>query len=102
MPLIVLSVLRREPMHGYALLVELERDYGQMLRLGAGTLYPLLKRLERRGLLESHEADESSGRSRRIYSITAAGVAYFKENRLQIRALAGVLRQALGKKWLRG
>ena len=41
-------------------------------RIGPGTLYPLLHGLERAGLLKSSQQN-SSGRKRRVYRITAAG-----------------------------
>lgn len=41
-------------------------------RVGPGTLYPLLHRLEERGLLQARE-DRSGGRMRRLYRATPAG-----------------------------
>ena len=49
---LVLSVLSRmaEPKYGYALVQSLEKEG---MRIDANTLYPLLRRLEKQGLLES-------------------------------------------------
>lgn len=66
--LAILGLLRRGPRHGYDLkrrLAELGR-----LRVSFGALYPALRRLERRGLIE---AMHPSGR-RKAYRLTTAGV----------------------------
>lgn len=68
---IVLAVLGhlREEKYGYAILKELS-ELG--LELDQGTLYPLLRRLETQGLLESRWKLEEA-RPRRYYIINAAG-----------------------------
>ncbi len=70
---IVLAVLGhlREEKYGYAILKELS-DLG--LEVDQGTLYPLLRRLETQGLLESRWKLEEA-RPRRYYLISAAGRA---------------------------
>lgn len=64
----VLSQLHSET-HGYALLSSLA-DHG--LSIDQGTLYPLLRRLEAQGLLESKWNTDGS-RPRRYYVMTPAG-----------------------------
>jgi PadR family transcriptional regulator, regulatory protein PadR len=68
---IVLAVLGhlKEEKYGYAILKDLS-DLG--LELDQGTLYPLLRRLETQGLLESRWKLEEA-RPRRYYVISAAG-----------------------------
>ncbi|MCG2787883.1 MAG: PadR family transcriptional regulator [Anaerolineae bacterium] len=68
---IVLAVLSQlgEEQYGYSLL-KLLSDQG--LELDQGTLYPLLRRLESQGLLESVWKLEEA-RPRRYYVISAAG-----------------------------
>jgi len=70
--LVRLHVLReaaRGPIFGAAMMEELER-HG--FRLSAGTLYPLLHALERRGLLTSDVRDVGPA-SRRVYWATERG-----------------------------
>jgi DNA-binding PadR family transcriptional regulator len=63
-PLLILS---SGPKHGHALLLDIESFAG--VRLGPGTLYGAITRLEQRGLIEPLGADNR----RRPYRITAAG-----------------------------
>jgi PadR family transcriptional regulator PadR len=68
---LVLAVLSQlmEPKYGYALIDDLSQ-HG--LEIEQGTLYPLLRRLEDQGLLESEWNVEGS-RPRRYYVISAEG-----------------------------
>jgi DNA-binding PadR family transcriptional regulator len=66
-PLLILTSLSSGPKHGHALLLDIEEFAG--VRLGPGTLYGAITRLEGRGLIEPLGADDR----RRPYRITAAG-----------------------------
>jgi len=66
-PVLILTSLASGPKHGYALLQDIESFAG--VRLGPGTLYGAISRLERRGLIE---ATGSEGR-RRPYRLTPSG-----------------------------
>jgi PadR family transcriptional regulator PadR len=58
--------------YGYQILKDLEEKTGSMLIIEDGTLYPILKKLEREGLLESYK-QKVGGRSRRYYKLTTEG-----------------------------
>lgn len=60
-----------KPNYGYALLEALE---SQGFGVDANTLYPLLRRLEKQGLLES-EWNTDEARPRKFYSTTSDGAA---------------------------
>jgi DNA-binding PadR family transcriptional regulator len=70
--LAVLAALRTEQ-YGYTLRKRLE-DGG--LPVDEGTLYPLLRRLESQGLLESQWREEDK-RKKRFYRLTPAGTEIF-------------------------
>lgn len=73
-------------MHGYALMEALrERGYIPEGRIETGTLYTILRRMERRGLLESSWDESGSRRRRRIYRITDRGLEFLRSG---LRALA--------------
>jgi len=75
------------PVYGMWIIEELGR-HGY--KLSPGTLYPLLHRLERRGLLRS--ASERSGRRvRRTYAITADGLRTLHTAREKVKELFGEL-----------
>jgi DNA-binding PadR family transcriptional regulator len=67
--LLILVSLAGGPKHGYAMIEDIEASYGQ--RLGPGTLYGALARLEERGLIEGLSSDDR----RRPYRLTRAGKA---------------------------
>ena len=64
---LILTSLSSGPKHGYALTKDIEGFAG--VRLGPGTMYGAITRLEQRGLIEALEAQDR----RRPYRITAAG-----------------------------
>jgi len=65
---LVLASLMAGPKHGYALITDIEAQTGR--RLGPGTLYGAIGRLERDGFIAPLDAQE---RGRRPYRITPAG-----------------------------
>lgn len=70
--LMVLSVLKNESKYGYLIQKEIRDASGGRVDLKAGTMYPLLHRLESEKLIRSHW-DETTGRKRKWYQLTAAG-----------------------------
>lgn len=85
-PLLVLASLADGPKHGYAMIEEIERMSGA--RLGPGTLYGAITRLERRGLIEPLAIEER----RQPYRLTAAGRRALRAKLIAIKqvALAGL------------
>lgn len=80
--LLVLSSLAGGAKHGYAITRDVEEEVG--VRLGPGTLYGALSRLERDGLIEGLEA----GERRRPYRLTAAGERALDEQLVALRHVA--------------
>jgi DNA-binding PadR family transcriptional regulator len=76
--LLVLASLADGDKHGYAMLEDIERFAG--LRLGPGTLYGAITRLEERGWIKPVPGDDR----RRPYTLTAEGREYLKT---QVEAL---------------
>jgi PadR family transcriptional regulator, regulatory protein PadR len=70
--LMVLSVLAGGKKYGYLVQKEVRDASASRVDLQAGTLYPLLHRLEDEGLVRS-VWDDSTGRKRKWYELTAAG-----------------------------
>ena len=61
------------PLHGYGLARRIEQISGDRLTLNAGTLYPLLLRLEQEGAIASERGPSENNRSARFYRLTRAG-----------------------------
>lgn len=64
----VLAVLKKGPSYGYLIIRELER----CVDISESTLYPILKRLEQGGSLETYRM-EYNGRMRKYYRLTQGG-----------------------------
>ncbi len=84
--LLVLASLAEGEKHGYAMMEDIERFAG--LRLGPGTLYGAITRLEARGWIRPVASDDR----RQPYAITAAGKRYLEE---QVNRLDLVVKTAL-------
>jgi DNA-binding PadR family transcriptional regulator len=80
--LLILVSLSGGTKHGYAIMDDIEGLRG--IRLGPGTLYGALSRLERRGLIEPLTADDR----RRPYRLTARGAAVLREQLTSLEAFA--------------
>lgn len=70
---LILAVLRTGPHHGYQLALELEEASGGEFRFPHGTLYPILHRLEKDGLISGAWQEDGSKRKRKSYALTPAG-----------------------------
>lgn len=86
--LLVLTSLADGPKHGYAITTDVKRFAG--VRLGPGTLYGALARLEDRGLIEALPADDR----RHPYRLTSAGSAALEE---QLKNLEAITRRGLDR-----
>ncbi|HMP79483.1 MAG TPA: helix-turn-helix transcriptional regulator [Pirellulaceae bacterium] len=76
--LMVLSIIAEGPQYGYSIQKRVAHVSREQVSLAAGTLYPLLHRLEGDGLIKSRW-DEETGRRRKWYEITAAGKRSLKQ-----------------------
>lgn len=64
-----LLLLGERPMHGYEMIDELDRRSDGHWRPSPGSVYPTLRRMEGRGVIEGAEGDDG----KRVYSLTDAG-----------------------------
>jgi DNA-binding PadR family transcriptional regulator len=72
--LLVMTALDRGAGHGYQLALDVEERSGGAFRFNHGTLYPILHRLEEKGLVAGTWSDDSSGgRRRKSYALTEKG-----------------------------
>jgi PadR family transcriptional regulator, regulatory protein PadR len=82
-PLLVLHLISRDPGYGNRLIEEIEEITQGVISVNPNTMYPLLREMEAKGLIEGRW-EHPDKRTRRYYSITAAGR---KEYRRLVREL---------------
>ncbi|HEV7128469.1 MAG TPA: PadR family transcriptional regulator [Ktedonobacterales bacterium] len=89
--LLILASLAGGDRHGYAMIEDIEQMAG--VRLGPGTLYGAIARLEQRGLIAALPAEER----RRPYRLTGLGASVLREQlrSLQTFATTGLRRLAV-------
>jgi len=88
--LLVMASLAEGAKHGYAIIQDVEATSG--IRLGPGTLYGALSRLERRGLIEPLDSVDPR---RRPYQLTPHGSGVLAERLETMRRFAAMGRKRL-------
>src|SRR5262245_13867739 len=96
---LVLSLLAQGETYGYAIIQEIKERSHNRMEWTDGMLYPVLHRLEERGLIESRWVEAESGRKRKYYSLKKDGKAALKAQREQWLSVHDVLTQLWGEKY---
>ena len=71
--LLILRVIATEPQHGWAIAQRINQVSGDVLRVGQGSLYPALHKLEQQGWLKASWGESENGRRAKYYTLTRAG-----------------------------
>jgi transcriptional regulator len=71
--MLVLRVLSRQPMHGYAIAQRIHQVSAEELSVEEGSLYPALQKLLVKGWVKAAWRESESGRQVREYRLTPAG-----------------------------
>lgn len=71
--LLILKAISLGPLHGYGILLRIQRISRDTLQIQQGSLYPALYRLEHRGLVASEWGASENNRKAKYYRLTAAG-----------------------------
>ncbi len=79
--LMILTILTREPMHGYGVSQRLAALSGDEFRVNPGSLFPMLYRLEQDGKLKAEWGASDNNRQAKFYRITAAGRRQLERHR---------------------
>ena len=74
--MMVLRLLKQEPMHGYALVQRIQQASRNLLQVEEGSLYPALQRLLKEGLVDAEWGVSSTNRRVRVYRLTPAGAKH--------------------------
>ncbi|MEK7951740.1 PadR family transcriptional regulator [Luteolibacter soli] len=87
----VLCLLEKGESYGYALIQEIRRLSGERIEWTDGMLYPVLHRMEARGLIKARWAKSETGRKRKYYRLLEEGRTAMAGHHEQWSLVAGVL-----------
>lgn len=93
---LLLACLKAGAAHGYELMQRLRERSGGAFDLPEGTIYPVLRRLEREGHVSSKWQD-FQGRQRRVYTLTAQGQRHLKTQRAEWKGFVLAIEGVLGR-----
>ena len=82
--LLILRILYETQIHGYALIEKINSYQSGRRPIQPGSLYTILRRMEKDGLLESTWDDKNSRLNRRVYKLTESGVNRLREGRIMV------------------
>jgi PadR family transcriptional regulator PadR len=87
----VLALLARSDGYAY----DIASRLSELIGMGEGTIYPLMRRMQADGLVKTYLAESSSGPPRKYYQLTRAGHAALAEQKAEwngfVAAVAKVL-----------
>ncbi|MFG1690725.1 PadR family transcriptional regulator [Gemmatimonadota bacterium] len=93
--LLILKALSLQPMHGWAIAQRLEQLSKDALRVGQGSLYPALQRLEEKGWIDSEWKATDQNRRAKYYELTPDGVRALSREEKSWRQYVGVVEAIL-------
>ncbi|MBN2090829.1 PadR family transcriptional regulator [candidate division KSB1 bacterium] len=73
---LILAILLPDKKHGYQLALEIEEKSNGFFKFNHGTLYPILHKLEKEGLIKGIWKQEGPKRKRKYYTLTSKGKKY--------------------------
>lgn len=93
--LLILSVLEDENMYGYEMIKKIKVESENVFEFQEGTLYPILHKLEEKGLVSSYW-DDFSGKKRKYYAITTEGKKHLKSKKEEWQLFSAKVNQVIG------
>lgn len=79
--LMILTILTREPMHGFGISQKLSALSHDHFQVNPGSLFPSLYRLEQDGKLEAEWRPSENNRRAKYYTLTTAGKRQLEQHR---------------------
>ncbi len=93
--LMILTILAREPMHGYGITQRLTVLSHDEFRVNPGSLFPSLYRLEQDGKLKAEWRASENNRRAKYYRLTASGRRQLEEHRERWARVSFAVRSVL-------
>src|ERR1700736_2978186 len=94
--MILLALLEEGARHGYELAKLIEAQSDSQLQFHVASLYPMLYRLERKGLVEGKWVEKAGERRRRYYKLTPLGRKALLSHRRNWREFVAALNRVTG------
>ena len=94
--LLILAQLEVRPSHGYEIAQQIDARSHGTVSFHVASLYPILYRLERRGLIAGRGVEKAGQRRRRYYTLTAPGRKVLAEQRKNWSAFMQAVQSAAG------
>jgi transcriptional regulator len=94
--MLVLKILMRGHLHGYAIAQLIQQLSDDLLRVEEGSLYPALQRLELNGWIEGEWGLSANNRRARFYKLTAAGRKHLAKESASYRQVTGAVARIMG------
>ena len=94
--MMILQSLRRQPMHGYALVQHIKQRSNELLQVEEGSLYPALQRLELNGWIEGEWGVSANNRRARMYKLTVTGRKTLASETARYRQMSTAIARVMG------
>jgi len=91
--LCVLALLSRQDSYAY----EIASRLAEGIDMGEGTIYPLMRRMQTDGLVDTYLVESSSGPSRKYFKLTEAGKQSFTAQKAEWAAFSRAVEAILGE-----
>jgi PadR family transcriptional regulator PadR len=89
--MMILQSLRRQPMHGYALVQHIKERSNDLLQVEEGSLYPALQRMLKEEFVKAEWKISETNRKVRLYKITPSGIKHLEHEVFRFeRMLEGI------------
>ena len=93
--LLILKIVAREPMHGWAIAQRIRQISNEALQVGQSALYPALHKLELAGWITAEWKTSELGRRAKFYSLTRAGRRRLEQETEHWRRLSSAITRVL-------
>jgi PadR family transcriptional regulator PadR len=93
--MMILRTLKRQPLHGYALVQHIKRNSNDLLQIEEGSLYPALQRMLIKGWVKAAWGVTGENRRARYYKLTVAGRKQLEAELSQFERVIGAVRRVI-------
>jgi PadR family transcriptional regulator, regulatory protein PadR len=93
--MMILHILKRAPMHGYALAKHIKQSSDHLLQIEEGSLYPALQRMLKEGWVEAEWGLSATNRRVRLYRLTKLGAKHLQHEVSSFERMLKAISQVL-------